>query len=143
MRRGTRWRYGGERRGSGLHFGSLRHRSNPSPEVKPCTGETVYGMENIPGVGEAFIFRSGSYVTWGMNYEQSRKFLRSIIKGRPNTGGNAELESYLEIGDEEMEYIIAEDQITRVVGDVIVIGQQPRAQEELEGDYVDDTSSQS
>lgn len=95
----------------------------------------------IPGVGEAFIFRSGSYVTWGISHEQSRKFLRSVIRGRPNSGGSAEVDAYTEIGDEGMEYILAEDQITRVVGDVIVIGQQPRGQEELEGNYLDDSAA--
>jgi uncharacterized Rmd1/YagE family protein len=95
----------------------------------------------IAGVGEAFIFRSGSYVTWGVTADQSRKFARSVIRGRPHQGGSAEIDAYSGMGDEAMEYVIAEDQITRVVGDVIVIGMQPRAEEELEGNYVDASAS--
>lgn len=110
--------------------------SNSSPSSSTSTAPAY-----IDGVGEAFIFRSGSYVTWGISHEQSRKFLRSVIRGRPSSGGSAEVEAYAEIGDEGMEYVLAEDQITRVVGDVIVIGQQPRAQEELEGDYLGDSSA--
>lgn len=60
--------------------------------------------------GEAFIFRSGSYVTWGMSSEQSRKFLRMVLQGRPGMGHSAEVDSYSEIGDEAMEYVVAEDQ---------------------------------
>ena len=60
--------------------------------------------------GEAFIFRSGSYVTWGMSSEQSRKFLRMVLQGRPGMGHSAEVDSYSEIGDEAMEYVVADDQ---------------------------------
>ncbi|UZJ57428.1 hypothetical protein CBS101457_006748 [Exobasidium rhododendri] len=90
--------------------------------------------------GEAFIFRSGSYVTWGMTNDQSRKFLRMVIQGRALDGLSAEVEGYDEIGDEAMEYLIAEDQITRVVGDVIVIGQAPRMEsdEQFDPDLVDE-----
>lgn len=116
--------------------------ARPSSQASsiPSTANETTAHPYIAGVGEAFIFRSGSYVTWGISHEQSRKFLRSVIRGRPNSGGSAEIDAYTEIGDEGMEYILAEDQITRVVGDVIVIGQQPRAQEELEGDYLDDSA---
>lgn len=60
--------------------------------------------------GEVFIFRSGSYVTWGMNLDQSRKFLRSVIQGRLGEGKSAEVNRYSEVGDEAMEYIVADDQ---------------------------------
>lgn len=108
----------------------------------------------VPWVGgDAFLFRSGSYVTWGMTEEQSRRFLRAVIrtrasasgatqramslaaavgKGRRNSNSSSirgpseiEIGPYDEIGDEAMEYLVAEDQITRVVGDVIVMGQAP------------------
>ncbi|PWN35853.1 uncharacterized protein FA14DRAFT_160839 [Meira miltonrushii] len=111
--------------------------ARPPTTTNPSSSSTAHPF--IAGVGEAFIFRSGSYVTWGISHEQSKRFLRSIIRGRPNSGSSAEVGMYAEIGDEGMEYILAEDQITRVVGDVIVIGQQPRQQEELEGDYLDES----
>jgi uncharacterized Rmd1/YagE family protein len=95
------------------------------------------------GEGEAFIFRSGSYVTWGMTVDQSRKFLRMVIKGQRGDINNAEEEGYDEIGDEAMEYLIADDQITRIVGDVIVIGQAPRTEpdEQFENELADDSDS--
>lgn len=112
--------------------------ARPPTSSNPSASSTAHPV--IAGVGEAFIFRSGSYVTWGISHEQSRKFLRSVIRGRPNSV-SAEVDMYSQIGDEGMEYILAEDQITRVVGDVIVIGQQPRQQEGLEGDYLDDSAA--
>lgn len=112
--------------------------------------------------GEAFIFSSGSYVTWGMTLEQSRKFLHSVIRGRtPATGSRSvEVNAYNEIGDEAMEFIMIEEQyvsqrrgsgpancvtdlracfrITRIVGDLIVIGRPPQTEEEeLEDSYTD------
>lgn len=97
------------------------------------------------GGGDAFIFRSGSYVTWGMTEDQSRRFLRAVIRSRSTSAsaatkkamslaaerssarrtGEVEIGPYDEIGDEAMEYLVADDQVTRVVGDVIVMGQAP------------------
>jgi uncharacterized Rmd1/YagE family protein len=65
---------------------------------------------NSSSQGEAFIFRSGSYVTWGMTNDQSRKFLRMVIQGRALDGLSAEVDGYDEIGDEAMEYLVADDQ---------------------------------
>lgn len=65
---------------------------------------------SIPTSGEVFIFRSGSYVTWGLNSEQSRRFHRAVIQCRPTKAQSAEIESYSEIGDEAMEYLVADDQ---------------------------------
>lgn len=70
----------------------------------------VLSSQNSSNQGEAFIFRSGSYVTWGMSGDQSRKFLRMVIQGRPLDGLTAEVDGYDEVGDEAMEYLIAEDQ---------------------------------
>lgn len=55
-------------------------------------------------IGDAFIFRSGSYVTWGMEEEQSRRFRRNVILGRQD--GRVEGGKYDSVGDETMEYLI-------------------------------------
>lgn len=63
--------------------------------------------------GEVFVFQSGSYVTWGLSNEQSSRFLRSVIQGRAAAGAkgqSAEIDAYTQIGDEAMEYIVADDQ---------------------------------
>jgi len=62
--------------------------------------------------GEVFVFQSGSYVTWGLSNEQSSRFLRSVLQGRATTGKgqSAEADAYTQIGDEAMEYIVADDQ---------------------------------
>ncbi|KAJ9474801.1 MIOREX complex component 10 [Pseudozyma hubeiensis] len=76
--------------------------------------------------GEVFIFRSGSYVTWGMDEEQSQRFLRSVIQGR-DLKFQVEVGRYSQIGDEAMDYLYASSQPTRVQGDIIVIGQPPKS----------------
>lgn len=76
--------------------------------------------------GEVFIFRSGSYVTWGLDEEQSRRFLRNVIQGR-DLKYQVEVGRYSQIGDEAMDYLYAPSQLTRVQGDIIVIGQPPRS----------------
>lgn len=62
------------------------------------------------GSGEVFVFQSGSYVTWGLNKEQSSRFLRYVLQGKAGKGQSVEVEPYKDIGDEEMEYIVADDQ---------------------------------
>ncbi|SNX86197.1 uncharacterized protein MEPE_04906 [Melanopsichium pennsylvanicum] len=77
------------------------------------------------GRGEVFIFRSGSYVTWGLDEEQSQRFLRNVIQGR-DLKHQVEIGRYPQIGDEAMDYLYASSQPTRVQGDIIVIGQPPK-----------------
>ncbi|CCF50800.1 hypothetical protein NDA11_001766 [Ustilago hordei] len=77
------------------------------------------------GRGEVFIFRSGSYVTWGLDEEQSQRFLRNVIQGR-DLQYQVEVGRYPQIGDEAMDYLYASSQLTRAQGDIIVIGQPPK-----------------
>ncbi|KAK0551785.1 hypothetical protein OC846_003170 [Tilletia horrida] len=99
-----------------------------------------------PLPGETFIFRSGAYVTWGITEDQARRFHRAVIRGRPNKTSESdskthlrqlqsatkdspdavEMGAYDQIGDEAMEYLIRQDQPTRIVGDLIVLGHKPR-----------------
>lgn len=76
------------------------------------------------GRGEVFIFRSGSYVTWGIDEAQSARFLRSVIQGR-DIKYKVEVGRYAQTGDEAMEFLYADSQPTRVQGDILVIGQAP------------------
>ncbi|KDN47557.1 hypothetical protein K437DRAFT_234705 [Tilletiaria anomala UBC 951] len=108
----------------------------------PTTSQTSQQQQITPaaGTGEVFIFRSGSYVTWGLSEDQSHRFLRSVIRGRPasrtSTKGKAcaadelpvEHEKYHHIGDEGMEWVWREDEPTRIVGDVLVLGHAPHVQ---------------
>lgn len=79
----------------------------------PSTSSTASSTSSLPTGGEVFVFQSGSYVTWGLSSDQSSRFLRLVLQGRAGVGGknsNAEVDSYTTIGDEAMEYILAEDQ---------------------------------
>lgn len=76
--------------------------------------------------GSAFIFRSGCYVTWGMSAEQNRAFYRDLITSNAIPIEEAK---HNVAGDEAMEYVYIPDETTRVVGDLIVIG-QPRAEKD-------------
>lgn len=72
------------------------------------------------GMGSAFIFRSGCYVTWGMSSEQKAALYRDVI-----AGGQEPIEHsrYEAAGDEAMEFVHLPAESTRVVGDLIVVGQ--------------------
>ncbi|WFC97565.1 hypothetical protein MYAM1_000280 [Malassezia yamatoensis] len=75
-----------------------------------------------PGGGSVFVFRSGCYVTWGMSSETQHAFHREVIQ--PGTVP-VESDVYTAPGDEAMEYVHIPNETTRVVGDLIVIGQPP------------------
>lgn len=72
------------------------------------------------GMGSAFIFRSGCFVTWGMTAEQKAALHRDVI------AGGAEELRYDVAGDEAMEFVHLPTEPTRVVGDLIVVGQPSR-----------------
>ncbi len=126
------------------------HHHHLTPSAASSSGggnapSAIEVTEAPPGTGEVFIFRSGSYVTWGLSEEQSQRFLRSVIRRR-RSGGSAragtasapagsagsaaghvvEMEPYEHVGDEAMEWIYREAEPTRVVGDVIVLGRAPQ-----------------
>lgn len=90
------------------------------------TSSSATAAESSLGRGEVFIFRSGSYVTWGLDEEQSQRFLRNVIQGR-DLKFQVEVGRYSQVGDEAMDYLYASSQPTRVQGDMIVIGQPPKA----------------
>ncbi|WFD41647.1 hypothetical protein MPSI1_000279 [Malassezia psittaci] len=75
-----------------------------------------------PGGGSVFVFRSGCFVTWGMSSESHLAFHREVIQ--PGTVP-VESDVYTAPGDEAMEYVHLPNETTRVVGDLIVIGQPP------------------
>ena len=71
--------------------------------------------------GSVFLFRSGCYVTWGMSSEQNTAFYRDVIAGGDVPVEEARHEA---VGDEAMEYVHIPTEATRVVGDLIVLGQR-------------------
>ena len=82
-------------------------------------------VPNAPGeehAGDVFVFRSGSYVTWGMSPERSQAFYNLVIRG---PGPRVEQSPNDNIGDEAMEYVHIAEEPTRIVGDLIVLGQAP------------------
>lgn len=89
-------------------------RSKSMPEHESVSSPPLRTSHNG---GEAFIFRSGSYVTWGMSGEQSRKLLRSLIRVRETSeSAPVEINGYDEIGDEGMEFIMVDDQYVHAIG---------------------------
>ena len=96
------------------------------PQWPVSSSAAPVGGQGAVNRGEVFIFRSGSYVTWGLDEEQSQRFLRSVIQGR-DLKYQVEVGSYSQIGDEAMDYLYAGSQPTRVQGDIIVIGQPPKS----------------
>ncbi len=97
----------------------------PVPSASSASSSAT-AAESSLGRGEVFIFRSGSYVTWGLDEEQSQRFLRNVIQGR-DLKFQVEVGRYSQVGDEAMDYLYASSQPTRVQGDMIVIGQPPKA----------------
>ncbi|KAJ3283474.1 hypothetical protein HK104_010353 [Borealophlyctis nickersoniae] len=67
-----------------------------------------------PKTGEAFIFRNGTFVTWGATAGQMEKLLRLVKK--------VEMNSYGRLETEEFHYYEDPDQANRLVADVIVLG---------------------
>lgn len=76
------------------------------------------------GVGSVFIFRSGCYTTWGLSPEQNAAFYHEVLRNEPVA---VEQGRYDVAGDEAMEFVYLSNEETRVVGDLIVVG-QPAAQ---------------
>lgn len=98
----------------------------PVPSSSASSSAAATASSATGSRGEVFIFRSGSYVTWGMDEEQSQRFLRNVIQGR-DLKFQVEVGRYPQIGDEAMDYLYASSQPTRVQGDIIVIGQPPKS----------------
>ncbi len=72
----------------------------PVPSASSASSSAT-AAESSLGRGEVFIFRSGSYVTWGLDEEQSQRFLRNVIQGR-DLKFQVEVGRYSQVGDEAM-----------------------------------------
>lgn len=79
----------------------------------PTTGEPV---------GSVFIFRSGCYTTWGLSPEQNAAFYNEVLR---DDHVPVEQHQYTVAGDEAMEFVRLPNEATRIVGDLIVLGQPP------------------
>jgi len=82
------------------------------PAATPASSDAL-------GMGSAFLFRAGCYVAWGMTPEQKAALHRDVIAG-------VEELRYEVAGDEAMEFVHLPAEPTRVVGDLIVVGQPSR-----------------
>lgn len=80
---------------------------------------TIYvpQSDNNGSDGDVFLFRSGGYVTWRMSPAAGRSFYESVIRA-----SNCERDLYQEPGDEAMEFVEISGEVTRVAGDLIVLG---------------------
>ncbi|TKY89468.1 hypothetical protein EX895_001999 [Sporisorium graminicola] len=114
----------------------------PVPSSAAAASAGSSASSSTTSRGEVFIFRSGSYVTWGMDEEQSQRFLRNVIQGR-DLKFQVEVGRYPQIGDEAMDYLYAPAQPTRVQGDIIVIGQPPKSFDAEAETVADETGSES
>ncbi|CAO1614323.1 unnamed protein product [Parajaminaea phylloscopi] len=103
----------------------------PSWPASPHPGPASFTSHRA-GSGEVFILKSGAYVTWGINAEQAQRFKSLVLTPRQELSRRGrvphlqvERGPYEDVGEEEMEYVEEPKEITRVVGDVIIIGQPP------------------
>lgn len=116
----------------------------------PDLDGAIYIPLDNNGDKEVFIFRSGSFVTWGMDYNQGEQFLRQVIRRGNNTSTNqislqkvleasgrfnwsnkiettlnsgwVEKNRYLEFETEQLDYVVDPSESTRLQGDLIVLG---------------------
>lgn len=76
----------------------------PSWPVSSHPGPASYTSHRA-GSGEVFILRSGAYVTWGINAEQSKRFRSLVLSPRQEKGTKVwqvEQGAYEDLGEEEM-----------------------------------------
>lgn len=108
----------------------------------PDSDGAIYIPLDNTGDKEVFIFKSGSFVTWGMDTDQGERFLRQVIRrgntpsnnqislqkvleasGRFKNTGWVEKNRYLEFETEQLDYVVDPSESTRLQGDLIVLGQ--------------------
>lgn len=86
--------------------------------------DAASSSSSTSGSGEVFLLRSGAYVTWGLSVEQARRF-RTLVLSPRDAVNPVERGVYEEVGEEEMDFVRNDNEITRLVGDVLVLGQAP------------------
>ncbi|KAI0784848.1 hypothetical protein C8Q75DRAFT_723666 [Abortiporus biennis] len=70
--------------------------------------------------GEIFIFGNGSFVCWGLEEEEARRFSDEVLKS-----SGVELSKLKEPETEDLEFVTDPSQKTRLQGDLIILGQTP------------------
>lgn len=74
----------------------------------------THGKPGRSASGEVFILRTGAYITWGLNAEQAQRFRGSVLSPRGVTQAASksliEKEPYEDLGEEEMEFIVNEQE---------------------------------
>ena len=107
------------------NFSILAHRlaSDERFEIqKPLMSDVIY-VRTISG-GEIFIFRSGSFVTWGLTPMESEEFASEIIRKAVDSK-SVEIAQYQTWETEDVEYVVDAGETTRMQGDKIYIRSGP------------------
>ncbi|KAL7752153.1 hypothetical protein RI367_002196 [Sorochytrium milnesiophthora] len=81
---------------------------------------SVQAPQPDPRAGDIFVFRGGSFVTWGFDEDTAKQFYSSVIKRQ-----GVQIVPYKMIESEEMEYIEDDSEVTSLTEDVIKIGPTP------------------
>lgn len=70
--------------------------------------------------GEVFVFGNGSFVCWGLSEEDAGRFQKEVI-----ARSEAEVAPLMEAETEELEFVTDSSEITRLQGDLIILGGSP------------------
>lgn len=73
--------------------------------------------------GEIWVFKSGSFVTWGLSAAEGRSFLREVIR---NPSGNIEISRHGEVQTEEVDFVVDPTEETLIRGNLVLLGRPPQ-----------------
>jgi uncharacterized Rmd1/YagE family protein len=92
----------------------------------PARSQTLFDAWWIPRwgkpgkEGEIFVFSNGSFVCWGLEEEEAKRFAEKVINFVPGV----EVSSLKDAETEELEFVIDPIEKTRIQGDLIILGQK-------------------
>ncbi|KAF8638336.1 hypothetical protein AX17_002356 [Amanita inopinata Kibby_2008] len=104
----------------------LLSRLRAHPDL-PARSQTLFDAWWIPKwgksgrEGEIFVFSNGSFVCWGLQEEDAKKFAEQVINFVPGV----EVAPLKETETEELEFVVDPIENTRIQGDLIILGQRP------------------
>lgn len=73
--------------------------------------------------GEIWVFKSGSFVTWGLTAAEGRSFLREVIR---NPSGNIEVSRHGDVQTEEVDFVVDPTEETLIRGNLVLLGRPPQ-----------------
>ncbi|GHJ89201.1 hypothetical protein NliqN6_5603 [Naganishia liquefaciens] len=77
--------------------------------------------------GEIWVFRNGSFVTWGLTPAEGRRFLREVIRN-PATIVEVGTLNFGRVQTEEVDFVVDPTEETRIKGNLILLGRAPELQ---------------